>query len=300
MPGQRFKISAFAALTVLTAGAVQAADYPQPPPVIIQQPPVEEFAEGWYLRGDIGFSNQNLGSLGGDNYIGYDSVVNTNKGFDAAPFFGLGLGYTVNNWLRFDVTGEYRGSANFHGMDIGYVGTTIYPDNYSGSKSEWTFLANAYIDLGTWYNITPFVGAGVGVSRNTISNFTDVSNCSGSACGNPGTNTYFDTASKWSFAWALYGGLAYRVTPNVTIELAYRYLDLGNAATGTGHSYDGVYTFAPFEFNRLTSQDIKLGVRFNFDTGAETAPTYYEPPPPRYLYRPPPPVYAPPPISSRG
>ncbi|MEJ2623693.1 MAG: porin family protein [Pseudolabrys sp.] len=295
MLGQRLKL---AALTILTASvSAHAADYTrpyQPPhPVIIQQPPpVEDFAGGWYLRGDIGFSNQDLGSLGGDIYNGYDSVTSVDKSFDAAPFFGIGLGYTVNNWLRFDVTGEYRGRANFHGMDIGYVGSTIYPDNYSGSKSEWTFLANAYVDLGTWYDITPFVGGGVGVSRNTISSFTDVSNCSG-GCGNPGTNTYFDTASKWSFAWALYAGLAYSVTPNVTIELAYRYLNLGDAETGSGHSYDGTYTYSPYEFNDLTSQDIKLGVRFSFGADTEPAPAYYQPPPP--VYRPPPP-----PISSRG
>ena len=28
-------------------------------------------------------------------------------------------------------------------------------------------------------------------------------------------------------------GLAYNVTRNVTLELAYRYIDLGNASTGT-------------------------------------------------------------------
>ncbi len=53
---------------------------------------------------------------------GFDSVRNVDKGFDAAPFFGLGVGYTVNNWLRVDVTGEYRGAANFHGLDVGNIG----------------------------------------------------------------------------------------------------------------------------------------------------------------------------------
>ena len=75
------------------------------------------------------------------------TVANVDKGFDAAPFFGLGIGYAFNNWLRFDVTGEYRGSANFHGMDIGYVGATVFPDNYSGSKSEWTFLTNRLMSI---------------------------------------------------------------------------------------------------------------------------------------------------------
>ncbi len=147
------------------------------------------------------------------------------------------------------------------------------------ASSEWTFLANTYIDLGTWDRLTPFVGGGIGVSRNTISNFTDVSLCFG-GCGNPGANTYFDSGSKWSFAWALYAGLAYRVTPNVTVELAYRYLDLGNAQTGTGYSYDGAYTYSPFQFQHLTSQDMRFGVRFNLGGFSEP--------------------YAPPPLHSKG
>ena len=102
------------------------------------------------------------------------SVSNIDKGFDAAPLFGLGIGYTINNWLRVDVTGEYRGKANFHGLDVGAIpGGGFADDRYFGSKSEWTFLFNGYVDLGTWWNITPFIGAGVGVSRNTISNFGD-------------------------------------------------------------------------------------------------------------------------------
>jgi len=268
----RFTIPALAALAVLTASpAVHAADMPMPAPVV----PLE--VGGWYLRGDIGFSNQNVGSLFNENYNGFDSVQNIYKSFDAAPFFGLGVGYTVNNWLRFDVTGEYRANANFHGYDIGTAGGVIFPDMYNGSKSEWTFLANGYVDLGTWLNLTPFIGAGIGTSRNTISNFTDTSNCVG-GCGNPGANYYSNANSHWSFAWALYAGLGYQLTRNATIELSYRYLDLGKASTGTMVSFDGL-TSTPFEFNHLTSQDLKLGLRFNLDSFYETPHPYYPPPP---------------------
>ena len=39
-------------------------------------------------------------------------------------------------------------------------------DNYTGGQSELgLFLANAYVDLGTWWCVTPFVGAGVGVAH---------------------------------------------------------------------------------------------------------------------------------------
>jgi len=270
----RFAIPTLATLVVLTAVPVaRAADMPLPPPI----PEVS----GWYLRGDIGFSNQYVGSLFNVNYAGFNSVTNINKGFDAAPLFGLGIGYTVNNWLRFDVTGEYRGAANFHGYDIGTAGGVIFPDLYNGNKSEWTFLFNGYVDLGTWYNITPFVGAGIGTSRNTISNFTDISACVG-GCGNPGANAFGGTASQWNFAWALHAGLAYRVSPNFTVELAYRYIDLGNAKSGDLIGFDGTNSgYNPMEFHHLTSNDVRLGLRFNLDSLYDSLrPVQYYPPPP--------------------
>ena len=143
---------------------------------------------------------------------------NIDKGFDAAPFFGLGVGYTVNNWLRFDVTGEYRGAANFHGLDVGAIpGGGFADDRYTASKSEWTFLFNGYVDLGTWWSITPFIGAGVGASRNTISNFGDFSTCvnSLSCVGSGGSDAFAGTASRWNFAWALHAGIAYQVWRNI-------------------------------------------------------------------------------------
>ena len=43
---------------------------------------------------------------------------NIGLGFDASPLFGIGIGYYYNDWLRFDLTGEYRSRANFHGTQI--------------------------------------------------------------------------------------------------------------------------------------------------------------------------------------
>jgi opacity protein-like surface antigen len=175
MVGLRLGLCTLAAACSLAATAARAADYPQPP---IYMPPVIEEYSSWYLRGDIGFSNQQVGSLFNDNYAGFASVQNINESFDAAPIFGIGIGFNVNSWLRLDLTGEYRGAANFHGLDVGNIGRGAYADDrYTGSNSEWTFLFNGYFDLGTWNRLTPFIGAGIGASRTTISNFGDTSVC---------------------------------------------------------------------------------------------------------------------------
>ena len=41
----------------------------------------------------------------------------------------------------------------------------VNTDTYHATKTEWVVLANAYVDLGTWWCITPFIGAGVGGAR---------------------------------------------------------------------------------------------------------------------------------------
>ncbi|MBV9557252.1 MAG: porin family protein [Pseudolabrys sp.] len=266
---------------------------PPPPPPII----VEEFS-GWYLRGDIGFSNQSVKSLD-NSFFAQTPFQAVGYGFDSAPIFGLGVGYYFNDWLRFDLTGEYRSRANFHGSEIYHPpGSPAYTDEYTGSKSEWLFLANAYVDLGTWYSVTPFVGVGVGFSRNTIHNFTDMNTVFS-------TVAYANDTSKWNFAWALHAGLAYKVTKNFTVELAYRFVSLGDAITGDIYDYLGTNNVNnPTTFKHLTSHDIRLGLRWNLDGIFERSrPVYYAPQP---VYTPPPPVYspspvyAPPPLRSRG
>jgi opacity protein-like surface antigen len=187
--------------------------------------------------------------------------------------YGLGFGYQFNSWLRADVTGEYRGGTEFHGLDIVSVGGVINgTDEYRAVKSEWLFMANAYADLGTWWCFTPFVGAGVGFTRTTFSNFLDVNTANNGVAFAP-------DASKYSLAWALHAGVGYQVNRNVTVELAYRYLDLGDGRSGDIQTFTGINNVNnPMEFRGLTSHDIKLGVRFQC---CEDTP----PPPPPPLMR---------------
>ena len=270
--------------SLLAAGAASllssvafAADMPSiapPPPMAYAPPPVEDFG-GWYLRGDIGVSNQRVERL--NNVLDAGLTTQTqNLNFGNAGIFGLGVGYKVNNWFRADVTGEWRGNSQFHGTDrITYPGG-VGIDTYNGTKNEWVVLANAYVDLGTWWCITPFIGAGVGGARVAINGFTDQGIALNGGVGPalPGL-AFGDNASTWNFAWAAHAGLAYRVTPNFTVELAYRYLDMGDGLTGDLRTFDGTNNvYNPTTFKHITSHDLKLGVRWDL-----TSPQVYAPPP---------------------
>ncbi len=265
--------------SVVAAGAASllsstafAADMPSiASPPMYAAPVIEDFG-GWYLRGDIGFSNQRVDRL--NNALDANNTTSDQHlGFNTAGIFGLGVGYKFNNWLRFDVTGEYRGNSQFFGTDsITYSGG-VGTDTYHATKSEWVALANAYVDLGTWWCMTPFIGAGVGAARVSIANFIDqgIANNGGGAL--PGL-ALGDNVSKWNLAWALHAGVAYNVSPNFTIELAYRYLNMGDGLTGDLHTFDGTNNIVnPTTFKNISSHDLMLGVRWNLDT-----PPMYPPP----------------------
>jgi opacity protein-like surface antigen len=292
MRSVKFLVAAGAAS--LLSSAAFAADMPiAPPPQYYAPPPVADFG-GWYLRGDIGFSNQRVKNIAmADGRNASLASLNQSTAFDSAGIFGIGVGYQFNNWFRGDITGQYRGNSNFKGTDriTGYASdAALYNgiNDYSATKSEWLVLANAYVDLGTWWCVTPFIGAGVGMARVNIANYTDTGAIDvfdaggGNVLRNVGPFPSYasaPSASRWNFAWAAHAGLAYQVNPGLTIELAYSYVNLGSGTTGAVSDYTGFTRGVPMRFHDITSQDVKLGVRWNFNS---------------------PPVYAPPPLVTKG
>jgi opacity protein-like surface antigen len=287
MGSVRIAVLAAVAASAITSGAANAADYPcqpqypggplpphcacQPqypggpvPPQCLTPPPpppppvIEEFG-GWYIRGDIGMTNQAVANLDNALYATATGLRIIDKNFEAGTLFGVGVGYKWNSWMRFDITAEYRGETGFHGMDVYTDGGPRF-NNYTAKKSEWLYLFNAYADLGTWGGITPFIGAGIGVARIGIHSFRDM--------GTDGLNVtlgYADSDYKWNIAYAFHAGLAYEVTKNFTFELAYRYVYLGDGQSGDIIAYDGTNAIRnPMIFKGIDSHDLKIGVRYLF------------------------------------
>lgn len=262
----RLKISALlgAAVVALPSAAAFAADMPGPAPTPIS------IGGSWYLRGHLGLAQQSVDHLDNALFAGTPNFRWLDTGnFDAAPIFGGGIGYRFNDHLRFDVTGEYRGKAAFSALDA--YGTGAPPaagtNDYTAKKSEITLLANAYLDLVTWGSLTPYIGAGIGASYNTISDFRDVNVPNGGVA-------YGATYSQWSLAWAGHAGLAMKVNDNLTLDFGYSYTDLGDARSGDLTTYQGTNNiFNPMIFKHLTSQDFKIGARWSF--GGPSQSDYY-------------------------
>ena len=257
--------SAFTSALAADLGPIMQA------PRMLAPAQVEEQMGGWYLRGDIGVGSQRFKEF---------DFTQTNQAFvwpaswridqremGDAGFFGGGIGFQWNAWLRFDATAEYRMKTKFKA--IGSY-TEFCPggrcfDVYDGNHSAAVLMVNGYIDLGTWMCLTPFVGAGAGYARHTITGFSDTGYISDGTTGfGYAANNDF---AEWKFAWAVHAGVAYNVNNNFKMELAYRYLNFGNVNTSVidcanGGCSTGGGPRAYYTFRELDSHDVKFGMRW--------------------------------------
>ena len=188
---------------------------------------------------------------------------------------GGGVGYQFNSFFRADVTGEYRFGDHYRAVE-GFAPNQFFinsftpptqgsggADYYQGNITNGVVLVNGYVDIGTWYRITPYVGAGVGVAFNHFSGLTDynVTNFgqpSGSSEGH--TNT--------ELAYAFMAGFAYDLTPHLKLDFGYRYLNMGRISSGPINCFGGTPVCGDntreVQNYHLDSHDIRLGLRYAF------------------------------------
>ena len=294
----RLKALSLAGLVALGAApAAHAADLLPPAPQLEPSSgPLE--SSGWYLRGDVGVGINSSTSLtnvpnpmsqGTTGYVptAY-SLSNASNG--SSTIIDLGFGYRFNNWLRADVTGEYRGGESTSAYDqllwndgSASPGPNYYVlrNFYHGTRSAFVGLFNGYVDLGTWYGLTPFVGAGVGVADSFVTGLT-VNGLSSLYSGpeSPAitpTGGYYSDGSETSLAWALMTGLSYHVNRNLELEMSYRYLNIGGAKSGAPHCFAATPGLASCDnvltFGQSSSQDIRLGMRWTLGEAEAPMPS---------------------------
>ncbi|MGE3246394.1 MAG: outer membrane protein [Beijerinckiaceae bacterium] len=283
-----------AGMLLSLAGNAVAADRPlfsEDAPVVYGEKR-QEFGSGWYLRGDVSWSRDKAPQLFVDGtFNDPPKQRNIFKG-------GLGFGYKFNNWFRTDITADYVAPQNVNGVSPGFIcpieirgmndanGDPIgifAVENTCRSVQQTSLqrgvmLANAYLDLGTWAGVTPFVGAGAGMAygrvRGSFDWYDTANNGPYSAnlvvpggfpfiyldnLGNPivrnyqfGPQNHYRGLSqtKFNFAWALMAGLAIEVSPNAKLEVGYRYMNLGKWGESKTAN---------------TSHDVRVGFRYMID-----------------------------------
>jgi len=238
----------------VTASAAGLLPPPVMEPVPIPEPiPVREI----YLKGYMGITNQEIDDFTNDTIAAGPFTI-IDHGFDSSPFIGFGIGIRRDERFRFDLTGEYRGRSDFHGLDTftgcAFGGGTC-TNEYTGIKSEWLFLTNAYWDMFTHRGFTPYIGAGIGAAEITLDKFNDVNQLAGSV-------HWAKENSEWNFAWALHAGFSYEISSDLTFDMGYRYSYLGDGKTGNFHTFGGGTSPSPLILEDISSHDVMIGLRW--------------------------------------
>ncbi len=277
-------LAGLAALATISTLPAVAADY-EPPMVVDNAPdyvPVE-IGSGWYLRGDVGYMT-NVSTGGAFDYRTYDASTGTYgaSSFDTGTvngnvIAGIGAGYHFNDWLRADVTADWF-NMRFNGttsaatpcvdptIDPTFADTTCRSDD-SASLNAFSFMANAYVDLGTFRRFTPYVGGGVGYTYAKWGDLSSNNYCVDGAGTCPTGLATTDThagINDWRLTYAAMAGVAFDVTRNMKIDLGYTYRKIaagdmfGWTADDTTAGATGTQGTTP----SITQQIVRVGLRY--------------------------------------
>jgi opacity protein-like surface antigen len=236
-------IVAVAGALCVQAAGVMAADMPNtlppayelPPPVVLPTRPFD-LNTGWYLRGDLGFA---LGRIqGAESASPFPNPIDNKLGSNFMAGVGAGI---KTQWLRTDFTVDFT-------APMKYQGTILTPNDTTAKISTISALFNGYLDLGTWYRATPYIGAGAGAANVAVANY------SGPAPPFTGDTTH----KQWNFAWAAMAGVGYAVGPNLMVDVGYRYIHFGDGRTNAD-------ALGAMTFKNVAAHEVRVGLRWSFD-----------------------------------
>ena len=236
-------------------------------------------AEDFYLRTGIGldrsaetrFTDTDCASLSPAALYGCgpgpDGAPRSSLGdFGTRTGLGLGIGYAAAFSTRFEVLMEdhprfaFEGHANFL--------ESTRQQSVSAALSSLSGLLTAYVDLPRLGlprlgPFSPFIGSGVGVARLELDD---------TRMTFPKTTTLVPGARRVNLAWILMTGVATSLSEAVTLDLAWRYTDLGDVETGRAKGQvvwrDGSREPLALDLAatraKLTSHGLQLSLRYAF------------------------------------
>lgn len=247
MTGRAIASICLAALGIGLATPATAADYDG-------EPAAAGFSGIWgctYARIDGGvtlFDQPNVNQsqvIGYDPAFGFSDGVNTgyseaiNESLEETGFIEGGLGCQMTDSFRVEVTGGVRLKSSL---------SDPYVDSLSANLTSHTIFVSGFWDITNYGGFTPYVGGGVGAAHHTISDLTFPV---GAADG-----------SNWDFAYHVTFGMSYDITNALKFDVAYRYVNMGDALSGT--DFADAPDLGPITVDNLVAHEVKMGLRYHF------------------------------------
>ncbi len=227
----RIKLSCACAVLALavSGGTAVAADLPPPPP-----PPVEVVERGdscFYFSVGGGYVTHERPRVYKNTAVLPFGTNAVGEKFDDTGSIDVGIGCRVVDGLRLEFNGTYR-------FESDLTSSNGLAADYSAFSGMW----NAWWDIANVGGFKPYIGGGVGFAVHKI----DASGPVGS------TGNRTDT----TLAWQVGAGVGIDVTENLTVDVGYRFTDLG-LSQGPGAT--------PFYIDDNFSHEFRIGLRYDFN-----------------------------------
>jgi opacity protein-like surface antigen len=245
-------IFAVAGLSLSPAGAALAFD--MPPPIDAPEITTVSAASGWYIRGDLGYNSKIDTDAPTVRDFSGATLKYTTDTFDPYRLNGdyslsAGMGYQFNDFLRSDVTLDYfqatmKTKSDWKTPCTQDGGTAYLVCAYDQQRlSALGLLGNAYVDLGTYMGVTPYVGAGAGVSYVQWGDVQQRTRCvytkNAKDCNSIDTQSANkDGIDSWRFTYALMTGVSYDISSTMKLDLGYRFSRIGQGGMFDFSSYE--------------------------------------------------------------
>lgn len=226
-------------LTVLAGGSVMNFD--KQGHVVF---PAGSFRQDSFKYG--GGGNINFAPAAG---VSYDVVIGPNKYNPWYLFRDISLGVNV-----------YYNQTSRSGSVYEYSLPDFNNSTYSMNVKSGRLMLDTEWDIHPlWYNVIPFVEAGLGVAQNTMS----FKNKPRPNIGAGGGNYNLDDHSKIQFAYEIGAGVKLPVSDHFVVSARYLFANAGDAESGTSDNDTGVLLAKPIKTS-VESQSVLLGLSYFF------------------------------------
>jgi opacity protein-like surface antigen len=215
--------------------------------------------DGFYITPKGGISkSMDTGVIFGDAGGGQFDIKDNDLG--TGYVFGLSVGKYITNNFRVELEASQRGGLEY---DTEYasepnLGTTTKAD----IKTQSIFI-NGFYDFESFAiinsSVTPYIGGGIGISRNKMGVVTEVTPENEVA--------YLDGNKVSQFSYKLAAGTLINLTKKLSLDINYQYVDLGSFKSGLDYVASGGATGTLTEAlndGEIKTQELMVGLQYKF------------------------------------
>ena len=214
--------------------------------------------EGYYITAKGGVSKTfNTGTTSLNNADG-TLFTNENEDLGTGSAFGFSVGKYLTDSFRLELEATKRTGYEFDARDTntGFI-------TKAKIQTEALFI-NGFYDFQPFTmsntSITPYLGGGVGISRNKMG--ADATYINGLPDGGSASGNTIN-----QFAYKLSAGTLVSLTEQLSLDVNYQYVNLGAFKGGTVFSRNGVFSS---NFQRginggeIKTQELMVGLQYTF------------------------------------